>query len=230
MNSPRSALCSLLVATLFPVFAAHASEDVGVWNAGGAHPGDGGLVIPDKKGGFDFVTPSSAGISIGDKPSVGDDTKSIVFDGSQTAAFRTKSGFPGIYSTLRVSIAVKPESGSSDQDGTVLRYGTQWEIRYAPARSVFSLIVWNDDKTTYTIVSLPARPGDWQVLEGVVANGSMSFSVDAQKKDATLKGTISSEEKPVALVLGASRPNLDTSGALTRPFTGAVADIRIGVE
>ena len=214
-------LSALVVASCLPAFA---SDETAVWLAQNARQSDGGILLRDSNGMFDFGLADAAGVTIGGKPGKAGDAKSIEFSGSQTAAFKTARPFPRVASSLSLSMQVRASETSGEEDGTIIRYGTQWEVRYDVKKAKFVFIVWSDDNV-FTAVSLPAKQGVWQTLKATANAGSMTLSVDGEEANGVPKGELRVEPKPAILVMGGS-----LGKELTRKFFGSVAEIRIGVE
>ena len=213
-------LIVLVVAVCLPAMAA---EEM-VWLAQNARESSDGILLPDSKGAFDFMLADTDGVKVGGKPEGEGDAKSIEFSGSQKAGFKTVKPFPQVASSLSISMQVRASETSGDEDGTILRFGTQWEVRYDIKKSKFVLIVWSDDNV-FTTVSVPAKQGVWQTLKATASADSMTLSVDGSEAKAVPKGDMRAEPKLAILVMGGS-----LGKELTRKFFGSVADIRIGVE
>lgn len=228
-RSPLGLLFVGIVAVSFvasPSVSAADADFLASWKAGQAREQDGGYLLPDVKKSYDLLAPNSAGISLGDKPSVGDDTKSVVFDGLQLTAFRSLSPFPVSTGTLAFSVAVKPAAQQTDPiGGTVLRYGTQWELRYEQDKQSMVFIVWHEDRTSYTTVRVAAAPDQWHLVEGTLEQDMAVLKVGSDTKQTPLKGPLAIEVKPVAFLVGASAPSLE-GRPQSRPFTGAIAAIQ----
>ena len=214
-------LSALVVAICLPAFAA---DETAVWLAQNAKESDDGILLPDSNGSFDFGLADAVGVKIGGKPGKVGDVKSIEFSGKQTAAFKTARPFPQMASSLSLSMQVRASETPGDEDGTILRYGTQWEVRYDIKKAKFVFIVWSDDNV-FTTVSLPAKQGVWQTLKATANAGSMTLSVDGEEANGVPKGELRAEPRQALLVMGGS-----LGKELTRKFIGSVAELRIAVE
>lgn len=168
------------------------------------------------------------GVVIGEGPESGDDKKSVVFSGQQPAAFRTERGFPTATSGLSVAVDVRPSEETIEQDGTILRHGTSWEIRYSPVRGAFSFIVWHDAKD-YSEVRVAATKGEWQTLEARYEEGKISLMNGNNSSESVLTLPIRPDNTAAALLLGGSTPVI-TNPESGRPFAGSLANIRLGME
>jgi Concanavalin A-like lectin/glucanases superfamily len=214
-------LFALVIAIYLPAFAA---DDTAVWLAQNAKGSDDEILLPDSSGSFDFGLAEAAGVTIGGKPGKAGDAKSIEFSGKQTSAFKTVRPFPQVGASLSLSMQVRASETSGDEDGTIIRYGTQWEVRYDIKKGKFVFIVWSDDNV-FTTVSLPAKQGAWQTLKATVSADSMTLSVDGEEAKGVPKGGLRAEPRPALLVMGGS-----LGKELTRKFIGSVAEIRIALE
>jgi len=204
------------------------AEDAAVWLAKDARELQPKILLPDAKGAFDMELADAAGVSIGEKPAKGTDTKSLVFSGTQKMAFKTLSPYPLSSEAFKVSLVVKPAEMAGEEDGTILRHGTQWELRYLPKKEAVIFVVWHD-VNVFTEVSLPMKPDAWHQIEAGMKNGTMTLAVDSEDTEKPLKDSMRAEAKPVALILGATRQALgETTGF--RPFAGSIADIKITQE
>lgn len=229
MNSSLLRFCHVVAVSSFlasPVFAG----DLSRWEAGKARVVGDKVLLPDDLGGYDFVCPDASAVTIGEKPTVVGDSKSIVFSGAQTEVFKTVRPYPPFPGTFSVSLLVCPAEMSGEADGTILRYGLQWELRYLVKESKLSLVVWHQSNV-YTTVNLPLKPGVWHEVKATVEPASIRLESgkDVVSKVLT-EGGVFEEPKPVNMVLGGTPNATDGVRSVSRPFFGAVADIRINVE
>ncbi len=203
------------------------AEETSVWLTQNATLTENRLVIPDQKGAFEFLLPDASGVTIGGKPDVGSDEKSIEFSGTQQNAFKTTKPFPIVTAGLELTMAVKA-SASATTDGAVLRYGTQWEIRYNFKSSKYTLAVWTTDPKVFTMAVAPAKPGVWQLLKVSIKSDAIMLTVDEATAQTAPKGPIFAEPKAAALQLGGVGGGAGKE--IARPFTGSVADIHVTVN
>lgn len=174
-----------------------------------------------------MVLENAAGVKIGGKPTVGKDTKSIEFSGSQLAPFKTSRPFPSLGGKSKISLAFKPADVAPADDGTILRYGTQWELRYSAKLGKLSFIIWDVEKN-FTIATVVADAGSWHEAEATFDGSTMRLEVGGQVDEKPVVAAIFVEPREPNLVLGASRPNTTgEAGIDIRPFAGSVADIQI---
>lgn len=213
----------ILIALLAGLFHLSADETA-IWLAKDARENQGRIILPDSKGAFDFELADASGVKIGGKPGKIGDTKSMEFSGSQTAAFKTVIPLPPMETSLQLSMQVRVAESTGEEDGSLLRYGTQWEIRYYSKRSAFQLIVWNEEGK-FTIVTVPAKQGVWQTLKASVTAESMMLSLDGEEAKAVPGGAFHIEPKPLSLALGGV-----AGKEMGRPFFGSVAEIRLTIE
>ena len=200
------------------------ADETAVWLAKDARETQGRIVMPDSKGSFDFEVADASGVKIGGKPGKIGDTKSIEFTGAQTSMFKTVVPMPAMETSLKLSLQVRPAESAGEEDGSLLRYGTQWEIRYFTKKSLFQLIVWNEEGK-FTIITVPAKQGVWQTLKASVTANSMTLSVDGEEVVGEPSGPLHIEPKPLSLSMGGV-----AGKEMGRPFFGSVAEIRISIE
>jgi len=216
----------LMTGSLLFAQAAIKTEDQ--WLAQDGREISGGFLLPGKGSSPELRMSPAAGVSAGEAPSMGGDRKSLVFDGNQSSAFRTEAGYRKALSGIRVIVDVKIPEEIGENDGTILRHGTSWELRYVPGKSIVVFVVWHD-ASHYTEVRVPALPGEWQTIDAAFAEEQMSVSNGKDKATAVPPTGIRVESADPPLLLGASTPIVADKQS-GRPFTGAVANIRVGVE
>ncbi len=209
---------------LSTTLAGQAGDETAVWLAKDAEAAQGGIFLPDNTGKFEFALADAAGVSIGEGPGEGEDTKSLVFSGTQAAPLKTKTPFPAVVTKLVLSVRVKSAEETGIEDGTILRYGTQWEIRYDTKKGGYSFVIWHD-KNIYTTVFVPVSRGAWAELKIEATEEAVTLSADGKEVHALPKGAFHAETNPSALILGAA-----ASKQSSRPFYGSVADLRITVQ
>lgn len=217
---------SLILAVLAgaAVSAVKAQETSATWLAQDATDTDGKITVPEKAGGYNFVLGEPGGVTIGGKPDVGTDTKSLDFSGAQKVSLRTVKAFPIVTGTLELTMAVKV-SPSAAADGTVMRYGTQWEVRYNAKSSKYTLAVWTTDPKVFSMAVVAAKPGVWQTLKVSIKPDALAISADDATGQVAPKGPIFAEPKPNSLQLGGVGGGAGKE--ISRPFTGSVAGITI---
>jgi hypothetical protein len=220
-------LSSLLLVCSF-VHSHSAPELTDQWLAQSAREVAEGFLLPGKGAAPDLRLAEPGGVALGEAPTTGDDKKSLEFTGEQTAAFRTEKGYARVNTGLRVMVDVKPGEEIAETDGTILRHGTSWELRHVSSRGVILFIIWHD-ANDYTEVRVPARPGEWQTFEAEYEEGRIAITNGTDTAEAVPHTAMRMETSDPPLLLGASNPLvLDPESG--RPFVGAVANIRIGIE
>ncbi len=224
---PRIWLSLLATVCFVPLLAVGQSESL--WLAEGAKSDGAGLFLPDVEAEFDMDTADAVGITIGPKPPEGRDSKSLQFSGQQALALRTQKPFPGLVQKLTVSFRVNVGEIGEQDDATVLRYGTQWEIRHLGKASAFILVVWHGVNVV-TQIRAASRPGEWQEVEAEITPEKMTLKVDDEEVEGVPQDTIWQESKAVNLLMGASAPRPLPGEPLARPFIGSLAEVRVSVE
>lgn len=209
-------------------FASLRAEETSVWLAGKARSTSGGMLLPDEKGIYDLELKDSTGVSIGAKPPLGGDTKSLEFSGSQVSAFRTKAAYPPVGGNLKVELEAMVPDGAPADDATLVRHGTQWEIRFLPKSSSYAFIVWHD-KNVFSEVRVPMKLGEWEKISAGYTGDELTLQVGEATAKATPKDVLREESSPAPLLVGASTTKiLDES--MPRLFNGSLANIRISLE
>ena len=218
---------SLLIAGI-PSLLHAAPEPTDQWLAQNAREVAGGFLLPGKGTSPELRMTPAEGVSLGGAPTSGDDKKSLVFNGTQTAAFRTETGYLKASSGIRVIVDVMIPEDRADFDGTILRHGTSWELRHVPARDMVVFVVWHD-ATEYTEVRVPTKPGEWQTFEATFQEEQLTLTNGRDRDAKTAPTGVRVEPSDPPLLLGASIPVI-TDPVAGRPFKGSVANIRIGIE
>lgn len=198
------------------------------WLAAKAENTSPGMLLPDQKGAFDLTIADAAGVQIGEKPPMGGDKKSLTFSGEQTTCFRSTKPFPISTGKTRVELLAKPSDIEQDKEGTLIRVGSQWELRYSQTTRLFALICWHAGEA-YTAVRAPAKIDEWQEIEAEFDNDQMALTVDGKTITQVPKAPLRADMAAEPLFLGASNPKLQADG-LPRPFVGSMAEIRISID
>lgn len=226
--SGMKALLPLATAALVCFAApARALDEIAAYKAEDVSVADGGMTWRDSAGTHNMATKDPTGITIGDKPDVGSDGKSVVFSGEHSLPFRTETPLPVPTGAVKVKLAFKPASDDVAGEQTLIRMGN-WELRYAPEKSEIAFIVWHDG-ATYSRLPAPAEAGVWQEIAAGFEQGVMTLEVKGvpQKKEA--KGPLGGHYPTSAIFVGASTGTRQ-SGVEFRPLRGALADIHISAE
>jgi hypothetical protein len=220
-------LLSLVFLSCSPLFGTHA-EETSVWLAGDGIERSGTILLPDKKGAFDLEIKDATGITFGKKPDSGKDTKSLEFSGTQTAVFRSLLPFPPASGGLQINLQALIPEEAGDRDSSLLRHGTQWEIRYLAAKTAILFVIWHESNV-FTEVSVPIPLGSWETISAEYTADKLTLIVNGQEKSVAPKDLLRQESAPAHLLLGASSTKIEDE-TMARIFTGSLADIRIQVQ
>ena len=205
-------------------FTLQAFEDTSVYLATDVETSGGGMTWRDSVSGHNLLLTDPTGVSLGDRPTTGDDKKSVVFDGSQTMPFRTESGIPVPAAGLRVKLAFRPESGGGAEQ-SIMRQGN-WELRYSADTQRIQFIVWHGDGDTYTNLHGSIEEGVWSEVEAIYENALIKLEVNGKEETRESRGDLSTRHAQAALFMGAT----SGTGIEIRPLRGALADIRIAID
>ncbi len=223
--------CFRIPACLFLAFFLSAplhAEETSVWLVGKARTSSGGILVPDDVGPFDLEMKDATGVKIGEKPPGGGDAKSLEFSGTQVSAFRSVTPFPPVGQTLKVELeAMIPEEGGGE-DSTLLRHGTQWEIRFLSKSLSYVFIVWHD-KNVFTEVRVPMKFDKWETISADYTGQELILRVGKETATAVPKDVLHQDASPAPLLLGASSTRVVEDMA-PRLFNGSLANIRISLE
>jgi hypothetical protein len=190
------------------------------------------ILLPDDTKNYEFQLSDKEGISIGDKPTVGADEKSLVFSGQQKSAFVGTKSFAQASSSFGVELSflVDPQAASLNNNGTLLKHAN-WEIRCDAKNGNLAVVVWHKKNVPYSIVSVPMQLGVWQRLSAKLQDGVLSLSVDGDEKQEQIANPIHPANAFSILIIGAAWPGSgDVSMESFRPFFGALADIKLTAE
>lgn len=204
------------------------AEELAVWLAEDAEEAGQKILLPDDKGGFAMELTDASGVKIGGKPAVGKDRKSLEFSGTQQTCFRTKNPFPPVGGNLKISCVAKIDPEQVTEDGTLMRYGTVWELRYDVKAMAITFIVWNEQRE-YKIASVPMPHGEWTEIVATIQDGTIRIEADNRSAEKAVE-SLRQEPTPPALLLGASGTRPPTDGGSLRPFHGSLADVRISLD
>jgi len=219
----------LLVGLWLSLVTVVLAEVVAEYDAGKARTtSGGGLVVPDSKGSFDLLVQDAAGITIGERPEDGQDTKSLLFSGSQVGVLRTENGFPSPTGRCGVELIAKLGAGDPEREATLLRYGTTWELRYTPKVGALSFIIWHSPEV-YSTVSVPADEDKWLNVKAGFDGNQLTLEVSGERSSTAAKDAMRSEPSSTNLVVGSSAPK-PIDGEVQRPFFGALAEIKVSIE
>lgn len=201
-----------------------ALDEIATYRAADLDNSGGGMVWRDGAGNNNLQLTDPAGVSVGEKPAVGDDTKSAVFNGEQTMPFRTTTALDVPTGAVEVSLAFNPAAEAGPEEQTLIRQGN-WELRYGPKDKNLMFIVWHDNKA-YTMITAPAEPGVWQEVKASFEENMLKLEVNGVPKTKEAKGPLGTHFATSAIFIGASTGTRGT-GIEFRPLRGAIADVRI---
>lgn len=223
--NPRPRLALVFFALL--ISNAFCLDEIAAYRASDIENSSNGMVWRDSRGKNNLQMTDPSGFSIGDKPSIGDDSKSAVFSGQQTMPFRSTAAVDVPTGALQVSLAFNASANATTDEQTLLRHGN-WEIRYSSAKQRLLFIVWHDTKE-YTLVAVPAEAGVWHQVKASFEAGQMKLEVDGVAKSTEAKGPLGTQYATSAIFVGASTGST-ASGVEFRPLCGALANIRISAQ
>lgn len=222
MNLP-SRLFAVAITGFVTLCPALASDQLGKWVGDSFELRGADVIWPDSDGPNDLKG-AAAGFTVGAKPSKGEAKQSVDFAGTQMQPLRSAQKITWLPQSLQLKIILKV-SPDLTVDGTVIRFGTQWEIRYDGKNSRYVFIVWQD-KGTFTTTFVLASPGEWQELEAVLEGGKIRLMVDGASSEQTLKGEPYQDEGGAYLALGGTPTSpSETSGG--RPFKGSISFVSV---
>lgn len=227
MKSSLLRFLVLIYCLLSGVWSASALETVAVWEASDVNVRSADVVWPDSKGGHDLRGQTVQGISSGKKDGIGSASRTVEFNGEQSVPLRTVNPFPPVLESLQVEVLMSLAEGSLEESGTVVRVGTQWELRAEYKRKGLSFIVWHD-KDHYTNVFLPVQPGDWVEVVATMSDGILRLKVGDAEQQVQMKGDLRLEETAVPLAVGATK-SFPQDGSEFRPFAGAIQSLKISM-
>lgn len=219
-----------LAATFFFALSSGAMcmEELAVYKAENIEESATGMMWNDAKGGSPLETKSTTGITLGDKPDVGSDSKSVVFSGEQNSPFRSVNPFGVPSGALKISLAFKADPNAATAEQTLMRHPA-WEFRYYAQKGEISFVIWHDLKA-YTAVASKIDAGVWQQVTGTYEQGMITIEVNGQTPvTREAKGTLVLADPGARLLIGASSGA--RQGAMPdRLLCGALADIHISAE
>lgn len=225
---PALAISAITCALGLPFTCPLKAEEEAIWLAGKARAVPGGMFLPDSKGSFDLEMKDASGVTIGEKPPLGGDTKSLEFSGDQAAPFRSINPFPPVAGKLRIELEAMIPEGAGGKDGTLLRHGTQWEIRYTAKNSSCSFIIWHDSNV-FTEVKVPMETGAWKAITAEYNGEELILQIGKDSAAAPAKDVLRRDTGPAPLLVGASTTKV-LEESLPRLFHGSLANIRIRME
>lgn len=190
------------------------------------------ILLPDDTKTYDFQLSDKQGVTIGEKPTVGADEKSLVFSGQQKSAFVGTKSFAAASSgfSVELSFLVNPQAASVNHNGTLLKHAN-WEIRCDAKNGNLAVVLWHKKDVPYSIVTVPIQLGVWQRLSVKLQAGLLSVSVDGNEKQEQITHPIHPANAFSILIIGAAWPGSgNVSMESFRPFFGALADLKFTAE
>lgn len=190
------------------------------------------ILLPDDTKTYEFQLSDKEGISLGEKPTVGTDEKSLVFSGQQKSAFVGTKSFAQAANGFGVefSFLVNPQAASFNHNGTLMKHAN-WEIRCDAKNGNLAVVLWHKKDVPYSIVTVPVQLGVWQRLSAKLQAGVLTVSVDGNEKQEQISHPIHPANAFSLLIIGAAWPGSgNVSLESFRPFFGAIADIKLTAE
>jgi len=204
------------------------AEETAIWLAENAKVSSAGILIPDDVGAFNLEMTDATGVTIGEKPPGGGDAKSLVFSGDQTSVFRSVIPFPSVVGTLKVELDAMIPIEADVEDATILRYSSQWEVRFIASRPAIALIVWHDSNI-FTQVNVPIEYDKWSTITAEYTGEELIVTADGVTERLAAKDVIYQSAGEAHLILGASSTKL-MDNIVPRLLKGSLANIRVTAE
>jgi hypothetical protein len=204
-----------------------ALNPIASYRAADLESSSGGMLWRDSAGNHNMQLADPTGVTIGEKPTVGNDTQSAVFDGTQALPFRTATGLPVPMTAVRIGLAFNPSTEPDTALQTLIRHGN-WEMRYAPETKLLTFIVWHDAKT-YTTINGTVEPGVWQEIDASFEEATLRLEINGVPRSKEAKGALGSHHATSAIFIGASTATR-ASAIEFRPLRGALAEIEVSGE
>lgn len=221
----------ILAAFLFCLhapLAVLALEDFAVWKAENIESADGRMMWPDRKSGCDLELAQPEGVSIGERPTIGDDEKSAVFSGEQQAAFVTRTPVKEFAGTFEVNLMLNP---GDDPSGTILRFDRQWQlsVKTIGSSAFVELALWNE-AGDMKFARAEVQPGIWQEVTASLKGDIATISCNG--KEQTIQMTDPLRTSPAGSNIYIGLPVAAMSAAnkeLATPLRSSIADIRLSL-
>lgn len=210
------------------VLPAAALEEIAVWKAEKVQSGDGAMTWTDEKQSYDLELADAEGVSIGEKPGVGGDEKSVVFSGAQQKAFVSTSKLPDCNGNLEVRLALNPGNSTS---GTIIRCDRQWQvgIKQVGAEVFAELLLWMDSGGIFP-VRVKIQPDAWQEITASISGNTATISCNGAEETKTMQESLRRIADGSTVYIGLPVTTVSaTNKELALPFQGAVADIHVSM-
>jgi hypothetical protein len=229
MKTQPSPLCALACAlTFLSIFPVHASTYI--YKAQSAAEDGQQILLPDTTNTSKLQLLNNQGVSIGGKPTVGADEKSLVFSGAQVAAFwsveKIRSAVSGF--KCEFSFLLNPKAASSIQTQALIRH-SNWEIRCDTDKNTLGVIVWHaNPQKKYTVSQVPIKSGVWQRASVSLEGNALTVTVDGSPVSFDIPFPLDGGRVPGPFTIGAAAISAENRAQDSfRPFSGALADINI---
>lgn len=191
------------------------------------------ILLPDTTNTCNLQLPKKEGVSLGGKPTVGDDQKSLTFSGQQVAAFSGVDRVPSASSGFKCdfSFFLNPDAGSIIRQQAVIRH-SNWEIRCDTDRNTLSVVIWHaSEEKKYTTSQVPIQSGIWQRISASLNRTVLTLSVDGNPTKFDIPLAINGDRPPAPFTVGAAANSAENREPESfRPFCGSLADINITLE
>lgn len=221
-------IVALLASLEMLVLRVSATEEIAIWKAESVQTGGGGMTWTDEKRSFDLELADPEGVSVGEKPGVGEDGKSVVFSGTQRKSFTARTPFPEFAGNLEVRLAMNPVNSTS---GTIIRCNRQWQIglKQFGADVCVELLLWLESGDISS-VRVKVQPDTWQEVTASVIDNVARISCNGVEDSKKLNESLRSSDGASFIYIGLPVPSVSAQSAEAgTPFKGAIADVRVSM-
>jgi hypothetical protein len=191
------------------------------------------ILLPDTSNTWKLHLPNKEGVSLGGKPTVGEDEKSLVFSGRQVAAFSSVDRIPSALTGFQCefSFFLNPEAASIIRNQAVIRH-SNWEIRCDTERGTLAVIIWHADaEKKYTTSQVSIQSGVWQRISVSLKGSVLTVSVNGTPTQFDISLPIDGGRPPGSFTMGAAANSAENRAPEAfRPLCGSLADINITLE
>ncbi len=205
-----------------------ALEEFAVWKAENIESSDSQMSWPDSKRENILVLAKAEGVSVGEAPNMGDDSKSAVFSGEQQAAFVSTTRVTEFTGSMEIKLLFNP---GLEPAGTIIRFNRQWQLglKKIGQKNYVELMVWHDSGGM-TFVPVEVELDKWQEIIASVTDNTAKISCGGKQNSKNLTEPIRHEPAGASIYVGL--PVAATSAAnkeLTIPLRASIADIRLAL-
>lgn len=191
------------------------------------------ILLPDTTNTWKLQLANKQGVSLGAKPMVGEDEKSLVFSGRQVAAFSSVDRIPSALTGFKceLSFLLHSEAASISKYQTMIRH-SNWEIRCdADKNNLLAVVYHADPEKKYTVLRIPIQAGVWQRISVSVQGTVLSVAVNGMPTSFDMPFPIDGNRPAGSLVVGAAALSSENrTQEVFRPLCGSLADINITLE